>query len=261
MGSKEKIVVPTYAIDSVDYALRVLNSLCDFNELRVSDVREQLGVAHSTAHRLLAMLVHHGFARQDEPRGKYRPGPRILQIGFSANRYSDLRQYAHPVLEALRDEVTESVALAVLYGRDVFYVDGVESRHQLRVGSRVGEFIPANCLAIGKVLLANLSQDNFYRLYPDQKLPRLTKNSIYRRDNLEQHLRDIRAQGFARSYAESDEGVGSIAVALFDSKGLPQAAMSVAAPLGRFDQKKEAACLSALRAAAKKLESTMWEPL
>lgn len=259
MDASEKPTVPPYSIDSVDCALRVLKALCSARELRVSDVTERLGVAHSTAHRLLAMLVHHGFAKQDEPRGKYRPGPSILQIGFAATHRFDLRQYARPILEELRDQVTESVAFALPYGQHVFYVEGVESRRQLRVASRVGEFVPANCVALGKVLLAYLPQGDLHRLFPNQELPTLTKRSISQRDDLERHLEQVRARGYARSSSESDEDVGSIAVALTDPNGVPQAAMSVAAPLVRFGRKQEAAYLDALRSSATKLERIIWD--
>jgi hypothetical protein len=48
--------VPQYPIESVDNALKVLLLLGERSELRLTEVSEYLGVASSTAHRLLAML-------------------------------------------------------------------------------------------------------------------------------------------------------------------------------------------------------------
>ena len=53
---------PTYAIESVDSVLRLLRSFGQQSEIRISEAAESLGVAPSTAHRLLSMLVYHGFA-------------------------------------------------------------------------------------------------------------------------------------------------------------------------------------------------------
>jgi len=51
---------PTYSIEAVDNALQLLQLLRDGGTLRLKDAAEELGVAPSTAHRLLAMLVYRG---------------------------------------------------------------------------------------------------------------------------------------------------------------------------------------------------------
>jgi DNA-binding IclR family transcriptional regulator len=73
---------PPYAITSVDHALRTAIMLQLEGGLTVSQVAERLGVARSTAHRLLAMLAYRDFAVQDENR-VYRAGPVLeLAVGF-----------------------------------------------------------------------------------------------------------------------------------------------------------------------------------
>jgi len=249
---------PIYPIESVDSALRILRMLCQVKELRVSDVAEQLGVAQSTAHRLLSMLLHQGFARQDERRGGYRPGPQILEMGFAAIRDMEVRQSARPILEEARAKINETVHLAVPYGQHIFYVEGLESRHQLRVGLRVGEFLPANCVGLGKALLAALPKRELYRLFPSQELPTLTPNSIGSRDALERQLEEIRELGYARSQSESDEGVGSIAVAVLDKQRIARAAISVSAPLARFNPERDVLWIDAIQDAARKLQARLW---
>jgi len=258
MAKSVKSGAPAYSIDSVDSALRIFRMLCDEKALRVSGVAAHLDVAPSTAHRLLSMLVHHGFARQDEKRGEYRPGPQFLQMGFAAIRDLDVRQYARPVLEEVREKINETVHLAVPYGQDVFYVEGVESRHQLRIGLRVGEFLPANCVGLGKALLATLEKEDFYRLFPSRTLPTLTPNSVADRDELERQLEEVRRLGFARSQAESDDGVGSVAVAVQDKEGTARAAISVSAPLIRITKETEALWIETIQSAAIKLQARLW---
>jgi len=261
MARMVKSGAPTYSIESVDCALRVLRMLCERKEVRVSEVAEHLGVAQSTAHRLLSMLLHHGFARQDEKRGGYRTGPQILEMGFAAIREMDVRQYARPILDEVRVRINETVHLAIPYGQDVFYVEGVESGHQLRVGLRVGNFLPANCVGLGKALLAAMPKQDFYRLFPSQELRSLTPNSVANRDDLERQLDEIRELGFARSRAESDDGVGSVAVAVLDKAGTPRAAISVSAPLVRITEEREALWIEAIQDAAQKLQARLWGSL
>ena len=69
---------PAYAITSVDHALRIATMLQLEGELSVSQAADRLGVARSTAHRLLRMLVYRDFAVATETR-TYRPGP-VLEL-------------------------------------------------------------------------------------------------------------------------------------------------------------------------------------
>jgi DNA-binding IclR family transcriptional regulator len=107
---------PNYPIESVDNALRLLLSLLERQSMTVSDASELLGVAPSTAHRLLAMLQYRGFVDQDKLTKRYRSGPVLLKLGLTAVRQMDLRQHARPVLERLSKEIAETVNLVVLQG-------------------------------------------------------------------------------------------------------------------------------------------------
>ena len=127
MAQTTKSSAPAYAVESVDSALKILRLLCEAKQLPVSEVAERLDVAQSTAHRLLSMLVHHGFAIQEGRGREYRTGPMLLEMGFAAIRDMDVRQHARPILEAVRDKVNETVHLGVPYGQEVLYVEGVES--------------------------------------------------------------------------------------------------------------------------------------
>lgn len=253
-----KSAAPAYAIESVDSALTILRMLCDAKKLRVSDVAARLDVAQSTAHRLLSMLVHHGFAQQDEWRGEYASGPMFVEMGFAAIRDLDIRQHARPLLEELRDHVNETVALAVPYGRNILYVESVESRQLLRTGSRVGTFVPAHCVGLGKALLATLPQEAFRLLYPEQALTAMTERTVATVADLQRQLAKVRRQGFARSRGESAEGVGSIAVAVTDRHSVGRGAISVSAPLTRMTSETEKSWVAAATIAAEKLRVRLW---
>ena len=77
---------PAYPIESVDNALQLLLLFREQSTLRVADASRTLGVAPSTAHRLISMLQYHGFVQQD-PRSKaYRAGTALAQIGLAVVR-------------------------------------------------------------------------------------------------------------------------------------------------------------------------------
>src|SRR3954464_9636912 len=115
------------ATTSVDNALWLLQLIGERRALRVAEAADLLGVARSTAHRLLSALRRRGFVMQDRPNGAYRPGPALNEIGLAAISGIDTRRVAGPVLEELQERTQETASLAVLEGSTVRFVDCVES--------------------------------------------------------------------------------------------------------------------------------------
>ncbi len=252
---------PQYPIEAVDKAFQMLNLFRDQKQLRLADVRDALGLTQSRAHRLMAMLVYHGFAAQDPLTRIYRPGPALVDLGLSVIRGMDLRSVARPVLEELAAEVGETIGLGVLEGSEVRYIDGVESELALRVASRVGRLLPAHATSIGKALLAELPEQTLRVLYPSEKLTPVTSKTIVRRSELEEELRLVRSRGYAVNASESEEGVGSVAMAIHDPARGAIAAISIAAPLSRMPATETEASAERLRGAAERITERLAAPI
>ncbi|MBB3045631.1 DNA-binding IclR family transcriptional regulator [Nocardioides soli] len=150
-------------LESVDRALQLIEALRDGRTLTVKAAAEMLGVAPSTAHRLLNALRYREFARQVDDRG-YRAGP-ALSGEDEAFTPEELTVAARPALELLHDRTDESSQLMIRRGTDIQFLDGVESTRPLRVAVRIGDRIPAHCSAGGKALLARLDGPAFDQLY------------------------------------------------------------------------------------------------
>ena len=237
---------PGYPISSVGNALRLLLLFREQQSVRLTEARDYLGVAHSTAHRLLAMLIQYGFVRQDSSRA-YRPGPMLVEIGLAVVQKMDIRTQARPFLEALEGQFAETIHLTVLEGNLVRYVDAVESDRTLRVTARTGQLLPASCTSAGKALLAELSREQVRALYPTGELPSQTPHSLKTMDALEQALDRVRQQGYATNQEESEDGVGSVAIALVNAANRPVAAIAVAVPVNRLKAKVQADIIRALK--------------
>lgn len=221
-------------LTSVDNALWLLQLVAERQVLRVSEAAELLGVARSTAHRLLSALRRRGFLMQDRPNGAYRPGPALYAAGMAAISRLDIRRIAQPVLEQLRDKTKETASLAVLEGTMVRFVDCFEGTSTVRIGSRAGVVRHAHASAVGKAILAALPDSELDRRYPAEELPAPTPASITSRRELMGELTQIRRQGYALNWEESSDGVAAVAVALRDPTGMPLASISVAVPSMRL---------------------------
>jgi IclR family acetate operon transcriptional repressor len=249
---------PAYPIASVDNALRLLMLFRDEPRIRLSDASEHLGVAHSTAHRLMAMLAYHGFVRQEPESRAYAAGPALVEIGLAAVRQLDIRRHARPVLESLASSLGETVHLAVLEGSNVRYLDAVESSRALRVAARTGSVLAANCTASGKALLAALPEQEVSALFAGQKsLTALTGRSITSRSRLLAELKAVRERGCATNLEESEEGVASVAVVVHGPQQVPIAALVVSAPVSRMTEAAAAGVAAELREQALWLEAQL----
>jgi DNA-binding IclR family transcriptional regulator len=251
---------PAYPIASVDNALRLLMLFRDTPRVRLSEASEHLGVAHSTAHRLMAMLAYHGFVRQEPGSRAYVAGPALVEIGLAAVRELDIRLHARPVLESLAASLGETVHLVVLEGGNVRYLDAVESPRALRVAARTGSALAANCTASGKALLAGLSDAEVTAIFAGRDaLTALTGRSITSCARLLAELREVRARGYAVNVEESEEGVASVAVAVRVPRralsAAPAAALAVSGPVSRMTGRAVETIEAELRDRAAALEN------
>lgn len=225
---------PTYSIEAVDNALQLLQLLRDGGSLRLKDAAQELAVAPSTAHRLLAMLVYRGFAVQDESR-RYVPGP-AMGVGPAGVPWSRLlRDLARPHMELLCSRVNETVNLMIRVGTKVRFLDTVESTNVLRVGDRQGTVLPANKASGGKAMLAELEPAMIEQLFRSHNadiggdtIPDAEYYAFLR------ELENVRSNGFAANFEGTEEGISALGMALHNWKGEVVGAISVATPVARF---------------------------
>lgn len=238
------------SLTSVSRALRLLLMLQTSEALRVVDVARELGVAGSTAHRLLACLRDEGFLRQKEGSRTYTPGPEVLRLARTLSDQHTLENIARPHLQRLCSEVNETVNLQILVGPEVLCIDSVvEDRHELHVRQITGQRTPATLSAAGKALLA---------LYPPAQLrevlstndDRTTGSSPRELAELERELALIRSRGYAVNMGQRESGVHAVAVPILDGERHQVGALSVAAPSVRLPANRVAGLVKRLRSSS-----------
>jgi len=242
-------------LESVDAALRLLQLLGRAGQLRVTEAADELGVAPSTAHRLLSTLRYRGFAVQAGDR-TYRPGPAFTELAASHASSIDLCAVARPHLEWLRTTLDETSHLVVLIGHDVHFIASAEARQPLRVGSRVGAALPAHRTSGGKALLAALPGDEIERLYPVSEsgngLLTTAERAILMRE-----LGKTRRRGYGINVGESERGIAAVGVLVRGYDGRPLAAVSVSVPAVRFSAGRVKELASAIQTATKRIEADL----
>lgn len=240
---------PAYAVASVDHALRLAVMLQMEGPVTVSAAADRLGVARSTAHRLLSMLVYRDFAVQDEDRS-YRAGP-VLELAAHANSgLGTLREASLGPLRQLADTVDETANLSVRTGTSCRFLLSVEGSQALRVSSREGMVFPAHEVTGGLIALAALSDRQVEDLYaPDRFAGRPGQRPDMAQ--LSQDLRAVRRSGVAVNLERSERGVAAVGVAVHDAAGATIAAVSLSMPTVRYEPERVGAIVTALNAASK----------
>lgn len=226
----------SYPIESVENAARVLLMLRSQTLLKVAEVAAELGIARSSAHRMLTTLQSQGLLRQDPTTRGYAAGPQLVQIGVAVIGAVDLRSSARATIERLNQVIGETVHLIVLDGSTIVFVDGIEGRHAIRAAERTGDRAPAHASAAGKVLLAALTREQLRERYTAGRLHGGTSESVTSRRALEDELEVVRQRGYALNLGESELGLHAIAVPVRDSAGVVRAAISISGPAGRLTE-------------------------
>lgn len=244
-------------IESVDHALRLILLLENHAELRVSSVAEELGVARSTAHRLLSTLAGRGFVTQDRVTRAYRAGRVLAEFGLRPFHEVDFRRKALPHVKALADETRETVNLLVRDADGMRFIGGVESTQPVRTGVLTGTVLPAYATSGGKVMIADHTLEELRRMYP-QGLKRLTDKTPANLNELVDELGLVRSQGYAINFEGSALGLRAVAVPIRDHTNHTVAALCLSAPSQRLPRAKLPATVNALRSTAVLIQADLY---
>lgn len=245
-------------IDAVHRALVLLKHLRDGQTIGVKDAANTLGVAPSTAHRLLNALCYDGFAVQDWER-RYRLGPEFRPDQTRPIRIGDLRAVVRPIIEELSLRYGETVHVWIRQGPLLRWVDGVEGSAPAHVSPDRWDRVPAYASAAGKALLSELTNKQLEAVY-SAGLPPARSSRIANVRALKRHLSAVRRLGYAISIEESAQGVDGVAVCAKDVLGRPVFAISLAIPSSRFDRSALPDYVDSLRAAVERTEDALAQP-
>ena len=231
-------------------AMAVLETvaLCD-RPMRFTDVLAVSGQPRGTLHRQLSHLVQEDLLEL-RPDHTYVPGLRLLKLASASWARNEFRAVAAPFLDALHRETGETVHLGVLRGREIIYLDKVESRQAVRMNSQIGNASPVYCTGVGKAALAALAPAALDALLDGLEFRRFTPQTITGRAALLAELADIRADGVAYDREEHEPGIRCVAAPIVDPGHALAAGVSVTGPAYRVGPEQLAAWAPHVRHAA-----------
>ena len=202
-------------------------------QMSLSDVARATGLTRAAARRFLLTLAELGYVRSDGRAFSLRP--KVLELGYAYLAGLSLNEVAAPHLEDLVAHTRESSSVAVLDGDEIVYVVRVPTKRIMSASISVGTRFPAYATSMGRVLLAYLPDELLEAYLKRVKLEPITKRTVTDPELLRDVLRTVRAQGYAMTDQELEEGLRSAAVPVHDASGAVVAAMNISTHASRVN--------------------------
>lgn len=197
-------------IQSVEVAAKILRALIEGG--RPVPLKDLARLAHmhpGKVHRYLVSLTRTELVSQDDSSGYYGVGPMAIALGLSGLRNVNVVRASTALLPSLRDEINETVLLAIWspQGPVVFALE--ESSRPVSMNIRVGSILPMLSTASGRVFAAFMPREAVAPLIEaeQRRSPRFSDPKI---------IDETRQRGFATVEGTAVPGISAVSVPVFD---------------------------------------------
>lgn len=220
-----------YHIEALERGLGVLEVFSrESPSLSMTEIAERAGLTKSTAFRVAHTLEELGYLRRDPETKRYRPGIKVLRLGFSAFNSLEMGQVAQPYLKALSAQCGETTNMTVRDERDIVYVLRNKTQQILSVDLHLGSRLPAYCTSMGKAQLIDLNRRQLRQLLGDEPYERRGPNTLTTLDALCTELEQVRRRGYAINDEELAAGLRAVAAPIRGRTGRIVAAINISVP-------------------------------
>jgi DNA-binding IclR family transcriptional regulator len=245
--------------------LQILEFLATHSEgSGLAEICAELRIPKSVAHRLLALLVEHGFVRQDNDSSRYALTLKLTFLGLRYYVGIGLSDVSQPILDRLAAETGELVRLAVVDGETLVWTAKAQgARYGLKYDPDTGLQVVLHATATGKAWLSTLPEEDALKIVAATNFvtpSRFGPDVIRDIDRFREELRGTRKRGYGIAIEEGEPGTAAVAVPV---RAEPRAdapavaTLSIAGPVTRFPAERREALGDLLAGAASEL-SELW---
>ncbi len=223
---------------SLRKALEILEILADYEEgsARLQDIAKALAMSPSTVLRFLNTFIEYGYVNQDQSTSRYYLTLKLADLGDRNRRHYPFHQALRKYVKEIAAKFNESASLCIESNMQMVYI-GTEDgpSHMLQTLSRIGRIAPMHATGVGKLHLAQFSENQLFLYVEKMGLKKFTDNTFITIETLQEELNMIRNQGYALDNEECEVGIKCIAVPVRDYTGKIVAALSLSAPISRLN--------------------------
>jgi IclR family KDG regulon transcriptional repressor len=243
-------------VQSIGRAFGILEEIARNRDgIGLAELSKRVGLHNSTTFHLVKTMVSLGYVRQLKDSKRYRIGRPLFALAASALDELEMTSLATPVLEDLSQETGESAHFSVRMDDSVVVLARTSGPGAFQLTDRVGVVRPAHCTALGKVMLAALSDDQLDRFLDRAELKPQTPNSITTPEALRREIANVRRTGMAFDDGEFDPELRCVALPVRDFSGQVIGAIGISGPVWRLSIEALQKRARVVRAAADRLSA------
>jgi DNA-binding IclR family transcriptional regulator len=220
----------------VKTAGRTLDLFEAFTRLRrpssLSELAAAVGMPLSSCSNLVRTVQARGYLYMLRDRGPIYPTARLLEVSriIAANDPILLRVADH--LAALNEACDETVVIGTIRGKEVIYIDVLESKQAIRYSVRPGTLRPVHANSIGKAVLSRMDGATRAAFLKRLSYKRFTPKTVSSAEELEGDIRSSIRRGWFGNTRESVEDLGAVALPVTINGGT--FGISIAGPAARM---------------------------
>jgi DNA-binding IclR family transcriptional regulator len=214
-----------WGIQSVEIAAGLLKTMNEIGRAApLKEIAQAAGMHPGKAHRYLVSLTRSELVEQDASTGRYGIGPMGIAIGLTGLRNVDAVRCASSFLPALRDQIDDTVLLALWSRPGPVVIHLEDSARPVFMNIRVGSVLPLLRTATGRVFAAFLPEAQIRALI-ETETKAAGSAALYKPAAVQSLLAETRRLRLAHVIGDLVPGVNAIAAPVLDHKGQIAAAI------------------------------------
>lgn len=246
-------------IQSIEVGGEILKVLAaEPRPMALRDLVKAANMPSGKIHPYLVSFGKIGLVSQDPFTGHYLLGPMAIQLGLTSLQTLNPVREATPFAEALAEDTTHSVAIAVWGNLGPVIVRLIDASYPVHTNIRTGSVMSLVNTATGRVfsaflprqLIAKMLLDDRIRLGPDIAHP-LDEQEV------ERMITETRERSLSRGINHPTPGVASFSAPVFDYSGNIALAITIMGPTGTFDTAWDSREAKALRTCAQAISKRL----
>lgn len=217
-------------------------------EAGLAEISSLLDLPKPTAFRIATVLTRVSLLEHNTATGDYSLGFAGLRLADALLGSIKIRTVARPVMEAMRDEINETVLLSIRDGDLRYNVDSVESTHAIGQAQTIGVPVPLYAGAASRVMLAGMSQQEFEAYIGRISPVAFSDQTITDLDELRAATEKTRHDGYATTSGEYTPGSHAVACLIDAPPDYEISAIHISIPRVRRTKALERKAIAILQA-------------
>lgn len=219
-------------VQAVQFSCGIVDALKSLDGAGVTEIANYLDASKGAVHTHLATLESNELVKKEGD--TYRLSLRFLDLGEYVRNQVEIYSIVQEEIDRLAENSSEVAQFMIEeHGRGVYLHKSI-GEDGVQTASYVGTRNPLHCTALGKSILANLSEEQVDEIIDRHGLPEKTPNTVTDREELLEELERVRDRGLAFDREEVFKGLQCVAAPVLDQGGEVIGAVSVTGPKSRM---------------------------